>query len=96
MFLFFHFLHFNVPGNKCPKQKWCVLFFTCIRLVVHVLVCAHVITCIKWIKLDKMLVCLTPEHETKNYFHLETAKGETFSKKKNLYFAFVDVEKVFD
>ena len=43
-----------------------------------------------------MLVCLTPEHETKNYFHLETAKGETFSKKKNLYFAFVDVEKVFD
>ena len=24
---FFHFLHYNVPGNKCYKQKLSVLFF---------------------------------------------------------------------
>ena len=31
-FFFFHFLHSNVPGNKCNKQKWCGLFFTCMFL----------------------------------------------------------------
>ena len=45
---FYHFLHSNVPANKCHKQKWCMLLFTSIKLVVSVLVCAHVITCIKW------------------------------------------------
>ena len=34
MFLtFLHFLDSNVPDNKCHKQKWCMLFFTCIKLV---------------------------------------------------------------
>ena len=28
---FFHFLHFNVIDNKCHNQKWCMLFFTCIK-----------------------------------------------------------------
>ena len=51
MFLFFHFLHFNVPNNKCHKQKWGMLFFTRIKLVVHVLAFALVITRIKWIRL---------------------------------------------
>ena len=32
MILFFHFLHFSVPDDKCHNQKWCVLFFTRIRL----------------------------------------------------------------
>ena len=43
MFLFFRFLCFNVPDNRCHKRKWRVLFFTCIKLVMHVLVCAHAI-----------------------------------------------------
>ena len=34
MFLF-HFLHSNIPDNKCHKQKWLVLFFTLIKLVVR-------------------------------------------------------------
>ena len=32
-------------------NKWCVLCFTCIKLVVPVLACACVITCIKWRRL---------------------------------------------
>ena len=48
--MFLYFLSFscsNVPHNKCHKQKWPVLFFTLIKLVAHVLACAHVITCMK-------------------------------------------------
>ena len=37
---FFHFLHPNVPDNKCHKQKWHVLFFTHIKLW---WVCWHVL-----------------------------------------------------
>ena len=33
--------------NKCHKQKWCVLLFTRIRLVAHVLAYAHAIVHIK-------------------------------------------------
>ena len=54
MFLFCHFLHSNVPENKCCKQKWPVLFFICIRLVVVVLACACAIACIKLIRLSKL------------------------------------------
>ena len=38
---FYYFLSSNVPANKCHKQKWCMLFFTRIKLVASVLVCAH-------------------------------------------------------
>ena len=51
---FFNFLHHNVSDNKCHKQKWCVLFFTCIKLVVRVLACAHAIAHIKWRRLCHM------------------------------------------
>ena len=37
MFLFFQFFIHISPYNKCHKQKWCVLFFTCIRLMVCML-----------------------------------------------------------
>ena len=37
---FFHFLNWNVPDNKCYKQKWSMLFFTQIKLMAHVLACA--------------------------------------------------------
>ena len=47
MFFFFHFLRFNVPDNKCHKQKWRMLFFTRIKLVAQVLACARVIASIK-------------------------------------------------
>ena len=46
-----HFFHFNVPENECHKQKWCVLFFTCINKVASVLARAHAIACIKWRRL---------------------------------------------
>ena len=36
---FLHFLLCNASDSKCYKQKWDVLFFTHIKLVVHVLVC---------------------------------------------------------
>ena len=49
---FFHFLHSNVPDKKCHKQKWRVLFFTRIKLVASVLVCARAIARIKWIRLN--------------------------------------------
>ena len=51
MFLFFYFLHSNIPDKKCHKQKWCMLFFTHIKLVAHVLASACPITHIKWIRL---------------------------------------------
>ena len=51
---FFHFLRYNVSDNKCHKQKCCVLFFTCIKLVVCVLACAHAIGHIKWRRLCHM------------------------------------------
>ena len=45
--LFFYFLHFNVPGNKCHKKQWRVPFFTRIKLVVRVPACARAIAHIK-------------------------------------------------
>ena len=36
-----YFFHSNVPDNKYNKQKWYVLFFTCIKIVVHMLSCSH-------------------------------------------------------
>ena len=44
----FHFLHSNVPGNKCHKKKWCVLFFTHIKLVAWTCAIAR----IKWRRLQ--------------------------------------------
>ena len=55
MFLFFHFLHSNVPENKSHKQKWGMLFLTCIKLVACVLACACTITG-KWIRLVMIIV----------------------------------------
>ena len=49
--MFFHFLCFNVSDNKCHKQKWRALFFTCIKLVVCVLACVDAIAPIRWSKL---------------------------------------------
>ena len=46
---FFHFLHCNVPNSY--KQKWGVLFFTCIKLVARILACVCAIACIKWRRL---------------------------------------------
>ena len=40
-----------MPDNKYCKQKLGVLFFTCIKLVVHVLACVCVIAHIKWRRL---------------------------------------------
>ena len=37
----FHFRHSNVAENKCRKQNWCMLFFTCIKLVVCICDCTH-------------------------------------------------------
>ena len=42
---------FFVPDNKCHKQKWCMLFFTCIQLVMHVLAYACAIAYSKWRRL---------------------------------------------
>ena len=40
---------------KCfHKQKWYVLFFTCIKLVAHVLVSGQAIACIKWGRLNNI------------------------------------------
>ena len=53
MFLFCSsFVFSNVPDNKYDIQKWCVLFLTYIKLVVHVLACTQAITHIKWRRLD--------------------------------------------
>ena len=48
LLLLFHFLRSIVPGNKCNKQKLCMLFFTLIKLVVSVLPCMCVTAHIKW------------------------------------------------
>ena len=44
---------FFIPLSQtmCDKQKWYMLFFTCIKIVVHVLACAHPIAHIKWRRL---------------------------------------------
>ena len=47
MFLFFHFLHSNVPDKKCHQENWYVLYLTCTKLVVNVLTCAQAIAHIK-------------------------------------------------
>ena len=47
----FYFLHSTVPDNKCDKQKWYVLSFTCIKTVVHVLKCTRAVSHIKWRRL---------------------------------------------
>ena len=52
-FSFIFFLHYSAPDNKCYKQKWGLLFFTCIKLVVQVLKCACAIALIK----QKRLTC---------------------------------------
>ena len=59
---FFRFLYSNTSGNKYHKQKWRVLFFTCIKLVARVLACARSIAHIKWTRLiwafDRVQMCL--------------------------------------
>ena len=66
MFLFFlSFPLFHCPNNKCHKPKWCVLFLTHIKLVAHMLVCAHAIARIKWRILKDVLknfINLTGNH----------------------------------
>ena len=52
----FHFFHFTVPDNKCHRQKWCMLFITCIKQVVCVLAYAYVIAHIKWRRLRVLLI----------------------------------------
>ena len=47
---FINFLRFSVP-QRCHKQMLHVLFFTHIKLVVHVLACAHETARIKWRRL---------------------------------------------
>ena len=50
-----HFLHSNVPDNKFHRQNWCMLIFTRIKLVMHVLACAcaYAIACIKLGRLNR-------------------------------------------
>ena len=46
MFLFsLSFSLFQCLSNKSYKQKWEMLFFTCTKLLAHVLACVHAITC---------------------------------------------------
>ena len=52
LFLLFRFLHSNVPDNTYHRQKWHVLFFTCIELVARVLARVCAIAQIKWIRLS--------------------------------------------
>ena len=47
--IFLFFLSFS--SFQCHNQKWCMLSFTCIKLVAHVLACAHEIARIKWRRL---------------------------------------------
>ena len=51
MFFVNFFFHSTVPDNKSDKQKWYMLFFTCINIVVDVLACARAIAHIKWRRL---------------------------------------------
>ena len=45
-----------VSDNKCHKQKWRVLFFTCIKLVACVLACVSAIARIKWKRVTYLLM----------------------------------------
>ena len=51
-FIFFSFSSLQCPRQQCSKQKWCMLFFTSINLIVCVLACARVIACFKWRRLS--------------------------------------------
>ena len=64
---FFHFIHSIVQDNKFHKQKWHMLFFTCIKLMMLVVVCVHAIAHIKSIRLvhhPKFLYLLKFSSET--------------------------------
>ena len=50
----FYFLRSNVPDKKFHKQKWYLLFFTCIKVVAHVLVSTVAIAYIKWRRRNNM------------------------------------------
>ena len=55
MFLFFLlFSSFQCTRQKFHKQKWYMLFFTCIKLVARMLVSACAITCINWRRLNNI------------------------------------------
>ena len=54
MFLIFHFLHYNILDNKCCRQKWGMLFFTQIKLVVCLLASAGAIASIEWRRLPSV------------------------------------------
>ena len=58
------FFHSNVPDNKCSGQKWCKLFFTCIKLVGHFPASACALATIKWRRLGSLLALETlPRYE---------------------------------
>ena len=52
--LFCFFFQSNVRDNMCYRQKWCKLFFLCIKLVAHVLASACAIASIKWRRLGSL------------------------------------------
>ena len=78
-FLCFIFFITTVPDNRCDKQKWYVLSFTCIKIVVHVLAWARAIAHIKLKKLPKTpternaLICFNEKVQINN------TQMETFS-----------------
>ena len=78
---FFYFLHSNVLDNKCHKQKWHVLFFTCIKLVASVLICALVTAHIKWIRLFLLVLWFNITHTiTKTHSKHRHQQTDTLNK----------------
>ena len=82
MFLFFHFLHSNVPENKSHKKKWGMLFLTCIKLVARVLTCACTIAGIKWIRL--VMIIVTSGFSKKSFLLFSDAAICRYSSKRVL------------
>ena len=76
---FFHFLCSNFPDNKCHKQKLCVLFSACIKLVGHVL--AHWDHIYQMENTAKQYLTL-PDHKNQDSYFKKHA--DTINKQGNL------------
>ena len=56
IFLSFIFFISISTHKECPEQKWCVLIFTCIKLVASVLMWVHAIAQVKWASLGVVAI----------------------------------------
>ena len=82
---------FFIPMSQiiiCHKQKWHVLFFMCVKLMVHVLMHVHAIACIKWVRLTNLWTLFLKTEKFSIFYNEDLSCSfqlRSMKKKKNFW-----------